>query len=364
MAQVLTKAPVKNFDRKTAITFERLFNRFPTFWQVQLAGWTLYLLMMYVTFLTVAAAGTLFNLFIIKLIRTVIGFGLTCLMRGIYRRFGTNLSIQKVVLLVLGCSIIFGCVWTLSEMAASSLRNPNFVFANNLARIPRNALDYGLTLTAWSALYFGIKYWRQWQAERDKALASAASANQAQLEMLRYQINPHFLFNSLNSIRASIDEDSARAKQMVTQLAEFLRYSLLHNNAQEVALGEEIEAVRNYLAIEKTRFEERLEVEFVVDEAAEKLPAPSFLLNPLVENAIKHGLNSPGQPLRIRVSAQLRNGVLLLEVANTGSLSNSRDGTKVGLRNIRERIEKIYQGRGGFELVEEGGWVCARITLR
>jgi len=364
MAHVLSKAPVKNFDRRTTVTFERLFQRFPTFWQVQLAGWTLYLVMMYVTFLTVAPAGTYVNLLIIKLIRTVIGFCLTCVMRGIYHRFGTNLSIQKVVLLVLGCSIVFGGVWTLSEMAANALRNPNFSFTNNLARIPRNALDYGLTLTAWSALYFGIKYWRQWQTERENALRSTALANQAQLEMLRYQINPHFLFNSLNSIRASIDEDSIRAKQMVTQLAEFLRYSLLHNNAREVALGEEIEAVRNYLAIEKTRFEERLEVEFKVEEAVENLPAPSFLLNPLVENAIKHGLNNSAQPLKIRVSAQLRNGLLCLEVANTGRLSHDGgDGTKVGLRNIRERIEKIYDGRGGFELVEEGGWVCARITL-
>jgi hypothetical protein len=148
-----------------------------------------------------------------------------------------------------------------------------------------------------------------------------------------------------------------------TQLAEFLRYSLLHNNAQEVALGEEIEAVRNYLAIEKTRFEERLEVEFRIDQETENLPAPSFLLNPLVENAIKHGLNSSTQPLKIRVSAQLRNGVLRLEVANTGSLSHGSDGTKVGLRNIRERIEKLYGGRGSFELAEEDGWVCARITL-
>jgi two-component sensor histidine kinase len=363
MAHVLTKTPVNTAQRKSAISFERLFQRFPSFWQVQLAGWTLYLVMMYVTFLTVAASGTLYNLFIIKLIRTVIGFFLTCSMRGVYRRFGTNLSIQRVVLLVLGCSIVFGGAWTLCEMGAASLRNPNFSFANNLARIPRNALDYGLTLTAWSALYFGIKYWREWQAERDRALAASALANQAQVEMLRYQINPHFLFNSLNSIRASIDEDAARAKQMVTQLAEFLRFSLLHNNKTEVALGEEIEAVRNYLAIEKTRFEDRLEVEFVVDEAAKKLPTPSFLLNPLVENAVKHGLDNSARPLRIRITAQLRDGRLLLEVANTGRLSQGGGGTKVGLRNIRERIEKIYGERGNFVLVEEDGWVCARISL-
>jgi|GEM_PF-7109921 len=158
MAHVLTKTPVNTVQRKSAISFEWLFHRFPSFWQVQLAGWTLYLVMMYVTFLTVAPAGTLYNLFIIKLIRTVIGFSLTCLLRGVYQCFGTNLSIHKVALLVLGCSIVFGCAWTLCEMAATSLRNPNFSFANNLARIPRNALDYGLTLTAkstckgWSSL--------------------------------------------------------------------------------------------------------------------------------------------------------------------------------------------------------------------
>jgi hypothetical protein len=364
MAQVLTKTPVKFFDRATAAaSFEQLFNRFPSFWQVQFAGWTLYLVMMYVTFLTVAAEGTFFNLFVIKFIRTVIGFCLTCVMHAIYRRFGTNLSIQKVVLLVLGCSIIFGCVWTLSEMTATSLRNPNFIFANNLARIPRNALDYGLTLTAWSALYFGIKYWREWQRERVNALEAVALANQAQLEMLRYQINPHFLFNSLNSIRASIDEDTARAKQMITQLAEFLRYSLLHNNSKAVELGEELAAVRNYLAIEKTRFEDKLEVEFKVDQTAEKLPVPCFLLNPLVENAVKHGLNRFQKPLKILISARLANHKLILEVANTGALSKSGSGTGVGLRNVRERLEKLFPDNSSFELKEDDGWVRAQIKI-
>lgn len=363
MAQVFTKTPVKNFDVTATATFERFFNRFPSFWRIQVAGWTLYLVMMYVTFLTVAAEGMLLSLLEIKVIRTIIGFSLTCAMRSIYRRFGTNLSIQKAVLLVLGCSIIFGFAWTLSEMGASSLRNPNFTFANNWVRIPRNALDYGLTLTAWSALYFGIKYWREWQQERENALEAAAMANRAQLEMLRYQINPHFLFNSLNSIRASIDEDGERAKRMITQLAEFLRYSLLHNNVAEVALSEEIEAVRNYLAIEKTRFENKIEIEYDVDERAERLPVPCFLLNPLIENAIKHGLTNSVESLKIRLSTQLKNNILFLEVANTGTLKTKSDGIKIGLKNIRERLQKIYGGRARFELKEENGWVVARIQI-
>ena len=363
MEQVLTKRPSGDAGRESAAAPAWLFERFPTFWQVQLAGWALYLLMIYVTFLTVAAPGTLYGLFRIKLIRTGIGFGLTCLLRAVYRRFGTDLPIQQVVPLVLGCSVVFGLGWTLAEMGAASLRNPAFAFAEGLPRIPRNALDYGLTLTAWSALYFGVKYWRQWQAERENALASAALADRAQLEMLRYQINPHFLFNSLNSIRASIDEDADRARRMVTQLSEFLRYSLLHHGAAEVALAEEVEAVRNYLAIEQTRFEERLEVDFRIEEAAEGLPTPSFLLNPLVENAIKHGLKSSARPLRVRVSAKVEDGALILEVANTGSLSGECTGTGVGLRNTRERLEKVSGGRGRLELFEEGGWVRARVTL-
>lgn len=367
MEQVLTKSPVGGGGRGPAAAAAPawLFDRFPTFWQVQLAGWALYLLMIYVTFLTVAAPGTLYGLFVIKLIRTAIGFCLTCLMRAVYRRFGTDLPIQQVVALVLGCSVFFGLAWTLAEMGAAWLRNPSFVFANGLPRIPRNALDYGLTLTAWGALYFGVKYWRQWQAERENALAAAALADRAQLEMLRYQINPHFLFNSLNSIRASIGEDAERAKRMVTQLSEFLRYSLLHHGSTQVTLGEEVEAVRNYLAIEQTRFEERLEVEFRIDEAAEGLPTPSFLLNPLVENAIKHGLKSSARPLRVRVSARVEGGALVLEVANTGGLAGAGGGgTGVGLRNTRERLEKVYGGRGRLELFEEGGWVRARVTVR
>jgi signal transduction histidine kinase len=369
MAQVLTKIPVKNIDIN-ATTFARFFDRFPSFWRIQIAGWTLYLVMMYVTFLTVAAEGTLFRLFEVKVIRTIIGFSLTCVMRSIYRRFGTNLSIQKVILLVLCSSIIFGSVWTVSEMAATSLRNPNFTFANNLARIPRNALDYGLTLTAWSALYFGIKYWREWQterenalAERENALAAIALANQAQLEMLRYQLNPHFLFNSLNSIRALIGEDATRAKLMVTQIADFLRHSLQNGNIGEIALADEIEAARNYLAIEKVRFEEKLIVSFDIEESTKKFLVPCFLLNPLVENAVKHGLNGDGKPLEIRVSARIENNALRLEVVNTGTFGSNAKGTKIGLKNVRERLAKLFPGKSSFELFEENGLVRALIII-
>ena len=324
------------------------------------------MVMIYITFLTVTAPGDFLSLFYIKSFRALTGFCLTSFaMRPIYKRFGDKLSIQSIVLLVLGLAVVFGCVWTAIEGGYFRVTTTNFSLAKYMLSSPRYALDYAMTLTAWSALYFGVKNWRAWQKERENALEAVALANQAQLEMLRYQLNPHFLFNALNSIRASIDEDAARAKQMITQLSEFLRYSLSGSGEKEVLLSEELEAVQNYLAIEKIRFEEKLEVSFDVDNAAQDLPVPCFLLNPLIENAVKYGLNGQAKPLKICVSAKLRENALLLEVANTGNLQNNfkSNGAGIGLKNVRERIEKLFPNRAALELSESDGWVRAQIKI-
>lgn len=339
--------------------------KLPSFWTIQIIGWLVYLVAIYITFLTVAQPDKFLALFYIKAVRAFIGFFLTSVfMRPIYLRWGNKLTIQSLVFLVLACAVVFGSMWAALENCYDFLTNPNFSFPNFVARFPRLALDYAMTLTAWSALYLGVKNWWSWQKERENALEAAALANKAQLEMLRYQLNPHFLFNSLNSIRASIDEDANRAKQMVTQLAEFLRYSLLNCDEKEVPLREELEATRNYLAIEKTRFEDKLEVAFKVDERTQDLLVPCFLLNPLVENAVKHGLNGDAKPLKILVSAAIEDNALRLEVANTGSLNGNGNGTKVGLKNVRERIDKLFSERGSFTLKEEKGWVKAQIVVQ
>jgi LytS/YehU family sensor histidine kinase len=286
-------------------------------------------------------------------------------MRPVYRRFGNRLSIGWLIFLVLIFAIIFGAAWTAIESVYVYLTNAAFNTTNYLARSPRIALDYAMTLTAWSALYLGVKNWWSWRTERENALQSSALANRAQLEMLRYQLNPHFLFNALNSIRASVDEDSTRAKRMITQLSEFLRYSLLHESASKIPLREEMEAVRNYLAIEKIRFEDKLTIEFDVEKRAEDFKVPCFLLNPLVENAIKHGLQTSPKPLKIKISARVYEDKLLLEISNTGNLQNnpSPNGNGIGLKNVRERLEKLSDENGKFELLQENGCVKARIEI-
>jgi len=342
------------------IDFNKIYS---SFWFLQIGGWLIYAVMIYITFLTVS--NNFLSLFYIKIFRAVVGFLLTLILWRIYRRMVNRLPLSSTVLIVLGLSLIFGTIWAFIEEGYFRAVSREYDFYRNLPKIPRVALDYAMTVTAWSAVYFGIKYWQKWQVERENALQSAALANKAQLEVLRYQLNPHFLFNALNSIRASVDEDSNRAKEMITQLSEFLRYSLLGESEKKIPLGEELEAVKNYLAIEKIRFEEKLEIEFDVEKAAEDFKVPCFLLNPLVENAIKHGWQTSAKPLKIKISAKVSESGLVLEVMNSGKLENlhNSNGTKIGLKNVRERLEKLFGANGKFELKQDGDFVKARIEI-
>jgi hypothetical protein len=340
-----------------------------SFWVLQLIGWALYGVLIYITFLTVVPPSGRFGLLQVKVSRTVTGFLLTSLMRPIYKHIGSARSVPFIALLIVITSFVFGSLWPFGEHLGLWLMNrPQYGLNINFARYPVEVLDYSFTLIGWSALYFGIKYWRQWQYEHERTLQAEALANHAQLDMLRYQLNPHFLFNALNSIRASIDEDSQRAKRMVTEFSEFLRYSLLNDNSAPVELRQEIEAIKNYLAIEKIRFEDKLDVTFQLEPAAEECRLPGFLIHPLVENAVKHGMTNNSGPLKICIEARIREGRLVVEIANTGRLDakspqTNGAGTHIGLRNVRERLAKLYPDKSSFTLRQDGAWIRATIDI-
>ena len=271
----------------------------------------------------------------------------------------------RTVLIVFISTALFGMVWTGLETLFFWSTLPNFDLMYSLQFKPRVALTYTVTLLAWSAIYFGIEYWKQVQVEHQNTLHAKILAETAQLEMLRYQVNPHFLFNALNSIRASISPDNPAAKQMITQLSEFLRHSLMSNDKNQNTLSDELEAVENYLAIEKIRFEEALEVELHIDDKAKQIMLPSFLLNPLVENAIKHGLQTSPEVLKINISAVLESDRLVIEVKNSGRLYAQKTDKKdkIGLNNVQERLKKQLPNKSSFALCEENGCVVARIEI-
>jgi signal transduction histidine kinase len=228
---------------------------------------------------------------------------------------------------------------------------------------------YPVALLLWSLVFFAAAQWRDQRAQQELVLRSEALAHEARLRMLRYQLNPHFLFNALNSIGGLAGEAPHRIQRMVGELSGFLRYSLLDPERLEVPLGEEMRAVAQYLEVEKVRFEDDLDARVDVDSAAAERVMPAFLVLPLVENAIKHGRRASAMPLRVRVTARVEADVLYIEVQNTGSWADATQpsapsaGTGTGLRNLRERLAANYPGRHRLDVHEEGGWVHARIRI-
>ena len=194
-------------------------------------------------------------------------------------------------------------------------------------------------------------------------------AKDVQLKMLRYQINPHFLFNVLNSIYTLIDENTEKAKKLVLDMSEYYRYTL-NKQQQTISIEKEVDSIMKYLEIQKTRFEEEFQYEILVDEEVKSILIPSFLIHLLIENAVKYGTKTTKQKLIINLSAKLVNKVLLIRVSNTGKLLNetpnnqkNTDGTSNGIENLKHRLELYYDDNYSFSLKEKDGWVVASIEI-
>jgi two-component system, LytTR family, sensor kinase len=177
----------------------------PSFWWMQIACWTAYGLVLYITILPfVTQEGGHLNVLLVKVYRSIIGFLLSSLLRLFYRRIydggGSQSLLLRSVLVALTGSLVFGCVWGAAEKFYWWMTRTDFDYSHAIASYPRVALIYAITLFAWSALYFGVKYWSNLRTQEEQTL-------RARLETLRYQLNPHFLFNSLNSIRGLVGED-------------------------------------------------------------------------------------------------------------------------------------------------------------
>ncbi|MFA7585331.1 MAG: histidine kinase, partial [Novosphingobium sp.] len=230
-------------------------------------------------------------------------------------------------------------------------------------------------LGAWSALYYAINFYLQIEEQNDQLLRLENQATSAQLAMLRYQLNPHFLFNTLNSISTLVLlKQTEPANAMLTRLSSFLRYTLINEPTGRVTVAQEVETLKLYLDIERMRFEERLRTRFHIDPGTETALLPSLLLQPLVENAIKYAVSPSESGAEITVASQLIGPMLRITVSDTGpglqspATSNrlagvSFDGgeqvsTGVGLANIRDRLAQAYGESHRFEIVDppEGGF--------
>ncbi len=207
------------------------------------------------------------------------------------------------------------------------------------------------------------------ELERDETLAARLAAETARLELLRYQLNPHFLFNSLNSIRALVFSSPDAAGEMVSKLADFCRRTLSRSEDEMVSVGDEMEMARNYLDIEQVRWQDGLKIHSQVSEASLACQLPQNILLPLLENAIKYGGRTSPDVLQVRIETSITDGILTCLVGNTGKwvkpdTNPFTDSTQIGLQNLRQRLKRHYGDKAELRHdTSEAGWVIVRVTL-
>lgn len=220
-----------------------------------------------------------------------------------------------------------------------------------------------VTFIFWIAIYTSVVQSRRAQESERRRFETELLSKDAELKDLLRQVNPHFLFNSLNSIRGLVHENPSKAGQMIDELAGLLRYSLQSGEKRTVTLGEELEAVRRYLQIEKIRFEERLQVEIDAGSGTDEAVLPPMLLQTLVENAVKHGIERQEKGGTVRVWAALQNGSLRFNVSNPGSIRDESNSTRIGLQNAAQRLQLLFGGTARLSVAESGGVVFADVCV-
>jgi signal transduction histidine kinase len=334
------------------------------FWNLQTAGWAGYFLL---RTLSGFANGLTLAFLVPVAVSTATGYSLTLVLGALYRSLIRQRPIVTWTGSIAGIAIATGMYSLIDAWIFNTIQRPGEAFQIRLF-LGTIFLDF-VVIAAWSALYYAINFFIvvEEQADRLKALESQASS--AQLAMLRYQLNPHFLFNTLNSISTLVLlKQTDRANAMLSRLSSFLRYTLVNEPSGQVTIEQEVETLKLYLEIEKMRFESRLRTAFEIDPVVLRARLPSLLLQPLVENAIKYAVTPQEEGADITVSARLVVDRVRMIVSDTGpGLQPVRSGpsvsTGVGLANIRDRLAQAYgqdhefdaraRAGGGFEVIIE-----------
>jgi len=323
----------------------RIFeDRHRQFWILHSLGW--------LGFALVAFLGSLFQemrdaYLLVVALDAYAGWLLTIPLRYFYQRIRSWHPVALIATVLLASLVTAAC-W-------SVIKNFNYWEIYRHGFRPKDWLQYleqtpvaFYVMLSWSGLYFGVRYYQSLQQEKQKLLTASNKAHEAQLKMLRYQLNPHFLFNTLNAISTLVMLGEAdTANKMLSRLSDFLRYSLYKDPIKKVALAQEIHAAALYLEIEKVRFSERLSIEYDIAENTEVALVPSLILQPLVENAIKYAVARQATGGLIAIKARKFGHDLLIEVADNGpgmpiDAGLPKENSGLGLVNTRERLAALY----------------------
>jgi len=337
--------------------------RLPSFWQLQIGGWAVYFCVILLSYLpSKELREDMLYRFCFCAVCFLASFPMHTICRRLWRKQMPWMNALRIVAL---CCYAFGLVCgTILLWIESKYLMPQwekfqwpYVFAN--------ALSPTFMLALWCTLYFGIKHYGAQAEERARLLRLESLVHEAELKALQYQIHPHFLFNTLNSISTLVYErDTATANRMIARLADFLRATLDDDGTYESPLRDELDITRLYLEIEKTRLGERLTIVEKMDSSLLEAGVPRLLLQPLVENAVRHGIAKRRNGGELFMTAFQEGKDLVIQVRNELLPLNGKPCTYgIGLTNIRTRLQQLYGDAHQFDIDFSAGDVC-RVTIR
>lgn len=339
-------------------------SRLKVYWICQIGGWTLYgfvsaLLYIFANKIqfTLKEAASIFFMCLFAVAYT------HCYRYVIKRWHWTSLSLTRLIFQVLLASIVLGAIFVLSNYVVGELIGVNEQVTIGPGIVAFVILNASLLFLFWSLIYFAMFFFTNYKKEEIERLQWERSIKDFELNKLKSQLNPHFVFNALNTIRALVDEDPSKAKTSITQLSNILRNSLIADRNKTITLQEELRTVNDYLNLEKIRFEERLEVRMQIQPEALHIQVPPMMIQTLAENAVKHGISKKLSGGFISIDCWLERNKLMVSIKNTGQLENLNSGG-FGILNTKQRLELLYGSDDFFNISQEDNEVVnARLNI-
>ena len=324
------------------------------YWICQISGWSTFLLL---NLLIISSFEELqWERIVIGIYFVFAGIGFTNIFRGIIKKQNwLELPLKKIIPKVIISSFllgiaIYGTVYGVSFFSGVMAKE-DYTPINPIIGV---IITSGIALL-WALIYFSIHYLENYKKTEIESLIWEAAVKDYELKTLKSQLNPHFMFNAMNSIRSLIEEDPESAKVALTKLSNILRYSLKMERAGSVLLSEEIEAVKDYLDLEKMRFEERLKYSININSEAGRVEIPPMMIQTLVENGIKHGISKKTEGGEIMIESKVENLDLLIEIRNIGYLEDDalKNSKGFGVANTKHRLNLLFGERASFSLTNE-----------
>jgi two-component system, LytTR family, sensor kinase len=323
------------------------------YWICQVAGWSALSATTIFFYLTLSIHKAE-HVFIITLMNASLGIFFTHLMRLAILQFDyLKKPVKTQIILVIPLTLLFSFIYSSTDITFENLLH---LRDDMVPRIPTvNALAFNcirnfFIFFTWNLLYYSYHFVENNRQHEVNTLKLQALVKELELTTIKSHINPHFIFNALNSIRALVDENPQRARTAITELSNILRSSMHAEKSETVPLAKELNIVEDYLALEQMRFEERLKIEMQIEDETLFLPIPPMMLQTLVENAIKHGISKKINGGSIRIISHLNNGMHELIVQNTGQLNGHINGEGFGIKSTENRLKLLYNDKASFLL--------------